>query len=139
MATSSDHARKLAASLRTEGETSTPSDAQGLLITATYSALDALNRALFDAWLKLYNAGAYADAERVNRLRGYIGALQIDLNRRLIAALDADLKGAAKQIGDINKQLDAVAKATDQGAKDDAKVTAVLDQLAKLIGWVKDA
>lgn len=107
-------------------------------ITSVNRRLNALDQVLYARWEAAFNAGAYAEADVVNKLRGYITALQIHLNRGLIAALDANLASAAAEIGAINDGLQAVKDATADGAKDYKQVAGVLDQLAKLLGWLKD-
>jgi hypothetical protein len=108
-------------------------------VTAVNRRLNALDQVLYARWEAVFNAGSYTEAEAVNKLRGYITALQIHLNRGLIAALDEDLESAVEEIGAINEGLQAVKDATADGARDYEQVAGVLDQLAKLLGWLKDA
>lgn len=109
------------------------------IVVATASGLNALDQALYARWEGLFNDEAYEDADMVDQLRGSVTTLQIDLGRRLIAALDAGLAAAEAKIGHINNDLKAEKEATEAGAKNYAGLAGTLDQLARLLGWIEKA
>lgn len=106
----------------------------------TRAKLRALSIRLTPCFDEARKRGDTRRARAIDEVITRIDALRMSIGQALIRHLDnsPDVAAACKRIGAINGELDKAAEKVAETADDLGKVTNVLTELTKLVGWVKD-